>query len=176
MLISSAADRAAERLTLNLPPDAAVFVDATYFEGTDKPYAVAAVREHLARRGARLMPTRDRADYVVELRAGALSIDQDMTLVGIPRTDIPIPLAGAFGVPELALFKKEERRGVAKIAAIAYDAEDGRLAGATAPQYGFSRETHWVLLVLFSWTTSDYGPPEARSTWFDIETPRLAPE
>lgn len=175
MLISSATDRAAENLNLDLPPGAAVFVDDTYFEGTDRPYAVAAVREQLARLGARLVPTRERADYVVELRAGALSIDQEATLVGLPRTDIPIPLAGPLGLPELALFKKEERRGVAKIAAVAYGAEDGRLADATAPQYGFSRETHWVVLLFFSWTTGDYGPPEARGPWFDIETPEFAP-
>jgi hypothetical protein len=171
MLISSAADRAAEGLSLELPEGAAVYVDASYFEGTDSPYAIAAIRERLARSGARLAATRQSADYVVEIRSGALSIDQDEVLVGMPQTDVPIPLTGSLGLPEIALFKKEERRGVAKIAAIAYDAEDGRFAAASAPQYGFAHETHWVVLVLFGWTTSDYGPPEKESSRFEFEPP-----
>jgi hypothetical protein len=175
MLISSAADRAAQNLALDLPAGAGVYVEAANFEGTDSRYALAAIREQLARQGARLMPSRDSADYVVEIRAGALSIDQEKVLVGIPELSIPLPLTVPLGIPEIALFKKEERRGVAKFAALAYDAKDGEFAAATAPQYGVGRETHWVFLILFGWTTSDYLPPEAREPWYDIEPPPVLP-
>lgn len=161
LLISSAADRAARDVALKMPEDAKVFVDATYFEGFDSKYAIGALREQLLKQGARLVAERPAADVVVELRAGALSVDEDETLVGIPQMGVPIPLAGELGLPEVALYKKDTRQGVAKFAATAYDASSGRLIAASAPQYGYSHETDWVVLLFFGWTTSDVVPEDA---------------
>lgn len=169
LLMSAAADRAAERVKLDIPPDAKVFVDAANFEGVDSKYAIAALRERLLRLGAGLAPDRDRADVVVEIRSGALSIDEKKILVGIPQFDVPIPLAGAVGVPEIALFKKSERKGVAKFAGVGYGAKDGKLTGASDPQYGYARETRWVFLLFFSWETSDFLPEAEQEPVFDLE-------
>lgn len=162
LLISAAADRAAQALTLNLPPASRVYVDDAYFEGTDSKYAIAALRARLLTLGARLVAERPQADVVVELRSGALSIDESKTLVGLPDFELPIPLAGPLGVPEMAMYKKDVRQGVAKFAAIAYDAKGGRLAVVAPPQYGYAHETEWVFLLFFSWTSSDVLPEEAR--------------
>ncbi|GGB44068.1 hypothetical protein GCM10011505_26750 [Tistrella bauzanensis] len=159
LLLSSAVDRAAQALMLDLPPDAAVYVDASLFEGLDGKYAVGSVREQLLRRGARLMPDRDRADIVVEIRSGALSIDDEKALLGIPAFDVPVPLSDTISTPELALVKRDERRGTVKLAAIAYDAHDGRMVDATGPRYGFSHITDWTVLV-FSWSNSDVLPED----------------
>lgn len=169
LLISAAAERAADRVKLDLPPDAKVFVDATNFEGLDGKYAVAAMRERILKLGAGLTADRDKADAVVEIRSGALSIDEQKILVGIPQFDVPIPLAGAVGIPEIALFKKAERKGVAKFAGVGYSAKDGKLTGASGEQYGFSRETRWVVLLFFSWETGDYLPEDQRAPAFDVE-------
>src|SRR3546814_4615338 len=84
LMISAAADRAANKLALDIPKGARIFIDATNFEGIDGKYAVGAIREHFLERGARLAAGRSDADIVVEVRSGALSMDEKKTLVGIP--------------------------------------------------------------------------------------------
>lgn len=92
LLVSTAADHAADRLELGLPKDTKVFLDAQYFEGTDQKYAISTIRDQLLKQGDRLVADKGNADAIVEIRAGALSVDQDTTLLGIPSFDIPIPL------------------------------------------------------------------------------------
>lgn len=41
LLISAAADRAAEKMNLDMPPDSKVFVDSSNIEGLDSKYAIA---------------------------------------------------------------------------------------------------------------------------------------
>lgn len=158
LLISAAADRAAEKLDLHIRPGSTVYVDSTYFDVPDGRYAIAAVRERMLKLGGRLTQERGNADVIVEIRAGALSIDEAQFLIGVPGIAIPVPLTGPFELPEVPLFKKDQRIGVAKVAATAYDRETGRLADATGPLYGFSNRTEWAVLLLFSWTTSDIMP------------------
>lgn len=169
LLISAAADRAAEGIALQVPPGAKVFVDSSNVEGLDSKYAVAAMRERVLELGGQLVGSRADADAIVEIRSGALSIDEKKTLVGIPEFGIPIPLAGALEVPEIALFKKAQRKGVAKFAGVAYDAKDGRLIGTSEPQYGFSHETRWVVLLLFSWEDTDMMPEPEQSQLVDAD-------
>jgi hypothetical protein len=159
MLISTAADRAAEALQPHFAPGAKVFVDAQYFEGTDDKYAVSAIRDRLAREGAHLVADRKSADMVVELRSGAQSIDQNSLLIGLPSLNLPIPLTGQIQTPEIALFKRARQVGVAKVAATGYGANDGTYAVTLGPKYGFSHLTDWTVLFFISWKTQDYLPP-----------------
>lgn len=160
MMISAAADRAAQNLSIAIPHGTPVFVDTTYFDGTDSKYAIGAIRDRLLRRGARLVNTRDAAEMVVEIRSGALSIDENALVVGIPQMEVPVPLAGSFAFPEIALFKRERRQGVAKFAATGYDAETGALISSSASDFGFSQQTQWNALFFLSWTTDDVMPDE----------------
>lgn len=169
LLISAAADRAADRIKLDIPKNAKVFVDAANIEGLDSKYAIAALRERMLKLGASLVADRGAADVVVEIRSGALSMDEEKILVGIPSFDIPIPTTGAITFPEIALFKKAERKGVAKFAGIAYDAKNGTFSDISEPQYGFSRDTRWSLLLFISWETGDYLPEENRDPRFDVD-------
>lgn len=172
LLISTAADHAAARLSLQIPPQTKVYVDASNFEGTDSKYAIGAIRERIIKQGAQLVDSKGSADMVVEIRSGALSVDQSQTLVGLPHFQVPIPLAGGLGIPEIALFKKAERRGVAKFAATAYDTHDGKVE-TTGTQFGFSHDTDWVLLFFFSWSTDDLFPNDTREKPLEIDTPNL---
>lgn len=171
LLISTAADHAADEIKLDISSGSKVFVDATNFEGTDSKYAIAAIRDRILQLGGRLVADRGQADVVVEIRAGALSVDQSQTLVGIPQFDIPIPLAGPLGFPEIALFKKSERRGVAKFAATSYGAKAGEGQDSSGPRYGFSHDTHWVLLFFFSWSTEDLLPEADQEKGLRVEGP-----
>lgn len=105
LLISTAVDRAVEQVNLKTPVGTKVFVDADQLEGSDGKYAAGAMKDRLLRGGAHLVADRGKADAVVEVRAGALSIDDKQTLVGTESFDVPVPLAGQFKIPEIALSK-----------------------------------------------------------------------
>ncbi|WP_395018515.1 DUF6655 family protein [Dongia sp.] len=167
LLISTAADRAADSIVLNLGPERRAFLDATNFEGFDGKYAIAAIRSSLLKKGTRMVAEKKDADTIIEIRSGALSIDKSETLVGIPSFDIPIPLAGDLGTPQVALYKSEEQQGVAKFAATAYDAKDGRFLGESAPPLGRSKIKRQVVLIV-SWIEDDVhgkeAAPESKTT------------
>jgi hypothetical protein len=167
LLISTAADRAAESLALDIGSDRKAFLDATNFEGIDGKYAIAAIRSSLLRQGTRFVGDRKDADTIIEIRSGALSIDKHETLVGIPSVDIPIPLAGQLGTPEIALYKSEEQEGVAKFAATAYGAKDGAFIAESTPPLSRSHIKKRVVMVV-SWIEDDVhnkaATPESRKT------------
>ena len=155
LLISKAAERAAGQMLASFASGTKVFVDAQYFEGLDSKYTVGAIRDQLAKDGAQLIADRGSADVVVEIRSGAQSIDQTSTLFGIPSLDLPIPLSGALKVPEIALFKKAQRLGVASIAMTGYDQKGGSYRFTVGPDNGYSHQTQWTVLIFISWGTND---------------------
>ena len=162
LLISTAADHAADRLALHIPAGGKVFVDTSNFDAIDAKYAIGTLRDRLAKQGAKLVADRKDADTVVELRSGALSINQRSLLVGLPAIPIPIPLAGTVTTPEIAFYKRSEDRGVAKFAATALDAKQGSLTASADPAYGFSHRTTWVVLFFISWTDEDILPENVK--------------
>lgn len=167
MLISSAAERAAEKLVFDIPNDVRVFVDNSYFESSnssDYKYAIAAIRSYLLEQGAMLTDDKEKAEVIVETRAGALSTDQENTLVGLPEFNLPLPLATTpITTPEIALYAADEQRGTAKLAMVAYNAKDGKSIASVEPKYGFSHNTKRTVLIFISWTDSDYMPRGADS-------------
>lgn len=158
MLLSTASDRAADKIANAVPSGKAVWVDATNFEGTDGKYAVAAIRDRILQRGARLVADRDKADVVVEIRAGALSVDQFDSLVGLRSIQLPIPLTDNASTPEIAFYKNKATKGVAKFAAVVYDAKSGDMVATSGSQYGYSNLKEKTLLFVISWTEDDFKP------------------
>lgn len=165
LIFSTAVDRVCDQLALDLPVGSKVFVDATYVEGIDSKYLVASLRDRILRHGGNLVAARDQADLVFEPRVGALSVDRKNTLVGIPAIPIPIPLAGEFTIPELALFKRDRRQGVVKLALTSYDARTGALHSSQEPVYAFSHQTEWVVLLFVSWDSNDLMPNPENDGW-----------
>ena len=159
LLISSATDRAANKLALALPAHAKAFVDATNLDGTDNKYAIASIRSHLLQHGVSLADDRKTADVIIEARAGALSTDRNSYIIGIPSFNVPIPLtSGTLPFPEIALYGKDEQNGVAKLAVTSYNAKDGTLIAAQDPQFGFAHNTKKTYLIFFTSSKADYLP------------------
>ena len=165
LLFSTAAERAADQLVFQLPEGTKVFVDAAYVEGTDSKYLLSTIRDRILRRGNDLVDSKIAADIVIEPRVGAISVDRTKTLVGTPDFGIPVPLAGPIEFPEIALFKRDTRQGVIKVAATAYNARTGLLIQSLDPVYGFAHKKDWVFLVFFSWDTNDLMPEPERQNW-----------
>ena len=160
LLISAAADRAAEQLSLGIPKGTRIFVDTRYFQGYDDGYAIAAIRTQMLKNGLMLVDDRNQAEAVVQVASGALSTDQKSLLIGIPQLTVPYYTTGAsITVPEIALFKQAEEKGVAKFVATGYDAKTGKLLATTDPRFGFSHNTNHTVLLFFSWATGDVIPP-----------------
>jgi hypothetical protein len=160
LLISAAADRAAAQLSLGIPKGTKIFVDSHYFQGYDDGYAIAAIRTQMLKNGLELVDDRKLAEAVIQVSAGALSTDQKSLLIGIPQLTVPYyPAGNSVTVPEIALFKQAEEKGVAKFVATGYDAKTGKLLSTTDPRYGFSHNTNHTVLLFFSWATGDVVPP-----------------
>ena len=168
LLVTTAADRAVDRLDLQIPSGTRVFLDTADFEGTNGKYVAGAVKDRLLRQGCLLMSDKAQADTIVEIRAGALSSNEDETLIGMPPIGLPVPIAGAVSLPEIALYKSERRQGLAKIAATAYDAKTGGLVQSTGAQYGTSRKDNWVVLLIFDWSKNDLIPAAERQRGIDV--------
>jgi len=131
LLISDAIDRAVSELNLGVLAEHKVFLDATPVRQTlDSAYLVSTVRQHLLAQGCILVDKLEDADYVLELRAGAVGTDRCDLLFGIPATKLPqsVPVQGVPStIPEFALATKTEQRAVAKIALFAYNRHSGKL-------------------------------------------------
>ena len=156
MLISTAADRAADKLAAQLTAGGSVYLDATYFDTPDGKYALGAIRTAIARRGTKIAADRSKADRIVEVRAGALSVDQNSFLIGIPEITLPIPLAGAATVPEIALYAFHDDQGVAKFAATEFSQADGALVVAPEPEYAYSHNEKRTVLIFVRWSHQDF--------------------
>lgn len=155
LLVSAAADRAAEAIGQTMPTGRRMFVDTTNFDALDGKYAIGAVRDALARHGNRLVDKKEAADLVVEIRSGTMAMDTDETLVGIPSYNVPIPLSGGLALPKLALYDDMTRRSVAKFAATGLDPKTGALIASSPPQIGAARKSQYTVLLFFSWNSDD---------------------
>lgn len=160
LLISTAADRAAAAISLSVPKGTRVYIDRQYFQGTDDGYALNAIRTQFLKQGLSVVDDRAQAQAIVNVSSGALSTDEKSLLVGIPALQVPaLPVGTSVSVPEIALFKTAQDKGVAKFVATGYDAKTGKLIATSDPQYGFSHLTNHTIFLFFSWQTGDLVPP-----------------
>ncbi len=154
LLLSSAADRALVSVDLSVFLNQRVFLDATYFDGYDSKYAIGEIRDALNRAGALLEPDARDAGIIIEARAGALSTDSADTLIGVPNTGLPIPLAGTVSIPEVALYKSEKQFAYAKIALLAYANQSRAHVFSSGPLAGKSYNKYHKILFI-AWTSTD---------------------
>lgn len=131
LLVSDAIDRAVDSISFHVLAGQTVFVDSAALASTiDKDYLVGSVRQQLLASGCILKNTREEADFIVEIRAGAVGTDRNDLLFGIPAFQVPqiLPVAGTVpaAIPEIPFAKKSQQRGVAKIAVFAYSRDTGQ--------------------------------------------------
>lgn len=128
LLVSQAIDNAVGKLDMSALKGKTVFLDTQYLDGTvDKGYLISALRQHLLAHEALIQEERAKATYVVEARSGAIGTDKHSLLVGTPQMSLPTTLPGVpTAVPEIALVKNTNQRGVAKLAVFAYNRQTGR--------------------------------------------------
>lgn len=129
LLVSQAVDHAVAQIDFSPLAGQLVFLDTTPIKDVvDGGYLISVVRQQLLAHGAVLQDEKSRAVYVVEVRSGAVGTDRHGLLVGTPAVTVPTIVPGIPGasIPELALVKKNDQRGIAKIAVFAYNRITGR--------------------------------------------------
>ena len=135
-LLSTAAQRSLDQMTIKGVSDRAVYLDTENLEAYDAGYVVAGTHQLLLRSGARVVSDESDADMIAELRSGALSIDKKETLIGFPETGLGLPTVFEIRLPQLALFASNKQDSLAKFALTIRDHASGRYVGATNVQLG----------------------------------------
>lgn len=171
LLLSTAADRAMKSVDLSAFAGKKVYVDATYFDSYDPKNALGTIRDAVSSAGGLLVPNATNAEYVIEARSGALSVDYDQTLIGMPNTGVPIPLAGTFNLPEIALYKSEKQLSTAKIALLAYSRATGEHYFSSGSMVGNSHNYYYKLLGFITWTLTDIPEKERKRKHPEEEHP-----
>lgn len=130
LLVTDAIDRAVSDINFRALAGQPVFLDTTALGPVlDKEYLGSSLRQHLLASGCVLRESRDKADFIVEARAGVVGTDSHNLLFGIPAMQVPqiLPLQGMVpsAIPEVPFAKRQEQRAMAKIAVFAYHRETG---------------------------------------------------
>jgi len=126
LLISDAVERAVMQIDMRPLAGRAVFLDTTILDdATDGKYLASALKHQLLASGCRLAAAADTAEIIVEARAGAIGTDRNDLLFGIPATSVEVAGNGT-SIPEMAIFKRTDQRGVAEVNLFAYERTSGR--------------------------------------------------
>jgi hypothetical protein len=155
MLLSKASDISISKVDLAKATGHTVFLDATSLECVDKVYVLDALRQALATSGATVLDKEDAADTIIVVRSGMLGTQSGTNLFGMPALKLPSPMtAGTFETPELALFKRAQQDGFAKLCLSAYNRESKDLlfSGEGVARTRYSR---WTVLVFFHFATTN---------------------
>src|SRR5262249_10301554 len=130
LLISQAADNAVAQIDFSPLSGKSVFLDASGIpekEIIDKGYLVSLVRQQIVGAGGLIQDEKGRAEFVIDVRSGSLGTDRHSVLVGTPAVQLPSVVPGIpTNLPEIAIMKKSDQRGVAKVAVFAYNRITGR--------------------------------------------------
>jgi hypothetical protein len=170
-LLTGAAEQAISQLSVDSLRDRVVYVDTAYLVASVKPSAnflleselarqpspeylflIGELRAKLLKTGVRLVDKKEKAQVVLEVRAGALSVNHLEYLLGIPASSVPVSATGGLvgpsataSTPELSILKSTKQYGYASVAFVAYWEDTGELMAVSGPFIGkTSREDYWI--------------------------------
>ena len=129
MLISDAIERSVSRIDFRILDGQSVYLDTTFMSGVvDKDYLMSTLRQHMVASGCTIKDRKDEADFIVEARAGAVGTDRHDLLFGMPSVNLPwTPVQGTpAAIPEIALARRTDQKGVVKLAVFAYHRTTGQ--------------------------------------------------
>jgi len=156
ILISTAADRAASALITDYydrtrleQNEGRTFIDSEHAgsSGSDRQFALNAIRRSFFDANFALVDDPKDADTIAEVGIGALSIDSSSSLLGFPSMSLPIPLVGVVNTPEIAFFKKESHRGLAKFSISLRDEQTGESRVKSFSALGSTMVNNWTVFL-----------------------------
>ncbi len=130
LLVSQAVDNAVAQIDFSPLAGKTVYLDCSALpekDVVDRGYLISLVRQQLVAAGALLQDEKTRSEFVVEVRSGGIGTDRHSMLIGTPAVQLPALMPGLpTNLPEIALIKRNDQRGVAKLAVFAYSRITGR--------------------------------------------------
>lgn len=121
LLISSATDRALDKVDLKPIAGAKVFVEPKYLECVDKNYVLVSIRQRLLEHRCALVEKADEAEVILEVGSGGVGTDRTEMFVGIP--EIPLPPPSPISLPKISMLSRTKSMGTAKLVVVAYEAK-----------------------------------------------------
>lgn len=163
-LLSTAAQRAVEQLSVDGLRGRSVFIDVEYFAASEASFVIGELRAKLMLGGVQLVPTAERAQIVLEVRSEGVGIDRSDFLLGLPSLAFGAggeeigrtPLA----TPEFSIVKNINQRGIASVAYIAYWRDTGEVVAASGPFVGRTFREDWWIFGLGQRTVGDIPPTD----------------
>jgi len=134
LLLSDAVDRSVSSIDFTPLAGQKTYLDSRYvknikgYEFVNADYIISSLRQQMAAARCLLQESPDDADVIVEARVGALGFDEHDVTFGFPASNVvgsaaallpnapPVP-----AIPEIALAKRYDESGTAKVVAFAYD-------------------------------------------------------
>lgn len=160
LLISNAVDHALNKVDFSSFAGHAVYLDDKYVDCVDKNYVVASIRHRLLHVGARPVDAPDKADVVVEARAGAVGTTLSDSFVGVPEITLP----GMLTLPEVRLLERKEQRGTAKLGLVAYDPKTKAILGDGGTSLAQADDSNWFVVGVGPFQSGTLRDEVTRST------------
>ncbi len=170
-LLSQAASKAIHKLSAANLRGRTVFVSTQYLDTgnlgtttlTMPQFLIGDLRAHLLAHGARLVNNPQAAQITLEVRCGALSLNQQQLLIGIPaiafgnysaNSNFNLPIV----LPQIALLQNIKQHGYADIGYVAYWTKTGEIAASSGPYVGRTYRSDWWILGFGPQTSGDIPP------------------
>ena len=138
LLLSDSVDRTVDQLDFSVLSGRRVFLDTTYINAVkgvlfvNSDYIISALRQKLTTSGCLIQDTKDKADYVLEARVGALGTDSLEVTYGLPASNAVSTAASVVSgvpalqtIPEISVGKRNAALSTSKIVVYAYHRETG---------------------------------------------------
>jgi hypothetical protein len=175
LLLSQAVEHALHNLTVDLPKEAALYVDVTGLQ-TDRAHFnmvgedrgvlhdpsldLLLIRDAFAtglgRLGYRIDPRDTVPTYLARVVVESFGTTQGITFFGMPPVQsVLIP----FSLPALTLYGAEGQRGYARLHVDFFEYQSGKLWGSTPTIIGRTYYNQYTLLFFFTWQTTDMTAP-----------------
>jgi hypothetical protein len=138
LLLSDAVDRSVDQLDFGVLAGRKLFLDTTYIRSVkgvafvNSDYIISTLRHKLTTSGCLLQDSKDKADYVLEARIGALGTDSLEVTYGLPASNALSQAATLVTsapamptIPEISVGKRNSNLSTSKVVAYAYHRETG---------------------------------------------------
>jgi hypothetical protein len=129
LLLTNAWDDALRKVDFRPLTGVPVYLDAQYVSAVDQGWVVSSIRQAMLAQGVLLRSKPEEAQWIVEARVGAYGTDTVNWMVGVPQMTVPPTVTGmpTGTIPEIAVVKRTNQQGMAKLALFAYDRSSGHI-------------------------------------------------
>ncbi|MEM1011978.1 MAG: DUF6655 family protein [Planctomycetota bacterium] len=132
----------------------------------ERLFLLAELRNRMLIEGVELADSVEAADVILEVRSGAIGVNREDFLLGIPGANLPAGQVDVGSVtapvilPELAILRNIKQKGFASVSITAYFKDTGELVASSGPFVGRTRRTDFYFFGIGPRTTGNIPPTE----------------